>query len=109
MRAVLAVFKWVGKAAFSVFKWAVAHPLAAVIVGAGILVLGLWLKEQPWAGATALGALAHSMGTSIAYTALGSFIGLSLAGVVGKWAGAATGLAFAHGATMQRWVGRWIP
>lgn len=64
----------VGYAAVAL-KWAVLHPLGAVLVGAGLLVASYWLGAQPWAGAGVLAEVVGLGGKLLFGVGIGAWLG----------------------------------
>lgn len=90
-RGVYLVGKAVVQGGLFMFKWAVAHPLGAALVGVGLLLSSLWLRAQPWIGANVLANVTGTMGTVLVSFGIGAWVGGLTAGPVGKVIGAAAG------------------
>lgn len=79
-----AALVWIGKVCVAVLKWAAAHWVLALAVGAGALILGDYLREQNWFGADTLASWVEGAGWTIAFWAfLGALLPTATAAILG--------------------------
>lgn len=57
-----------------VVAWAIAHPVAAIVVGIGLLVGAYYLREQPWAGADTVANLVSGAGEVLLWVGGGAYV-----------------------------------
>ena len=79
---------WIAKVSLKVTLWTATHPVAAIVVGAGMAAGGAWLSKQSWAGAKVLGGLVGSFGIQLLYGGIGAWATGKVLGKTGALIGA---------------------
>lgn len=69
-----AILKGAVSVVFRVLKFAAAHPVIALAVGAAAILSARYIKEQKWWGAKTVGNLVYGTGQLLTGTSLASFI-----------------------------------